>query len=242
MSFIESFTKLFSFSSCLALVAVSLQSSSTFADGACCLYPCGEEECVIVSEAECAALDGEYLGAGSVCEDCPIAADVPDPGISSVLPPDDMNGVVLCPSAPNPLGVTEVTVRIEGVCGPFANSPVEIILSGPSRFCDGSLTVSGVTNVDGEVTLVLDGGGCTHEVFSAAVVKASGVTLRQYSNAKSPDVDGNGEVTLGDLVPFSEEFLGTSPSLCHDYDNSGNTGIEDLVFFAAAFLGANHCP
>lgn len=226
-------------------IAAGLLPVRAFGEGACCLYDCltGESECVILSEVECTAQGGLYGGDGTDCPDCPVVADVPDPSFSTVIPADALNGMVLCPAAPDPVIASVVTIYVASSCDgvPIAGATVVVEFGAGNPLCPGA-TVSGVTNGDGEVTLVMSGSGCTQNEFGAAIVKASGVTIRDYRNAKSPDADSDGQVTLGDLVPFSDEFLGISGARCHDYNNSGNTGIEDLVIFSEAFLGANHCP
>jgi hypothetical protein len=78
----------------------------------------------------------------------------------------------------------------------------------------------------------------------AAVIRVSGVTVRAYSDVKSPDFDGTGSnlrVDLGDLVAFAEEFGGTASSGCHDYNNNGTTGLEDFILFAPAFRTGSEC-
>jgi hypothetical protein len=70
------------------------------------------------------------------------------------------------------------------------------------------------------------------------------VTIRQFSNVKSPDYDGasgNLAVALGDLTQFSGEFLDNFANECHDYDNNGNTGLEDVIIFGTPFTGAASC-
>lgn len=92
--------------------------------------------------------------------------------------------------------------------------------------------------------LELRGGGCIEEQVGVAVIRADGVLIRAYDHVKSSDFDGvsgNGQLTIADLVAFSNEYCGP-PSGCHDYDNDGVTGLADFLIFHPAFTGSAHRP
>jgi hypothetical protein len=171
-------------------------------------------------------------------------AEVPDAGKCSVLPADNLNGLVLAPNlpAPIPASINQITVR-NSSNNPISNASVVITLGAGNVLC-GTTVLTGTTNASGQVTITLGGGGCEHNTPLSGIVKANGVTIRSYSNVKSPDFDGAGgnrTVQLGDLISFSNQFLGTDPSECHDYDNDGNTGLGDLIIFSPTFTNPNSC-
>jgi hypothetical protein len=173
------------------------------------------------------------------------AADVPDPAFCEVQPSDALNGSVLCPQSPFPIpsSINTITVRNSSNV-PIPNASVVWQFTALNNICPTTV-LTGNTNGIGELTLTLGGGGCAHNVPSASVVKANGVTIRAYSNAKSPDYDGasgDGVVNLADLIKFSNEFLGVDPSECHDYDNNGDTNLGDLIIFSTPFVNSNSCP
>lgn len=171
-------------------------------------------------------------------------ADVPDPAFCSVAPGDALNGAYLVPQDGAFVSLSQNLVTVKNSAGnPISGSTVVFEFTALNSLCPGGV-FTGVTNGSGEVTITLSGGGCAHVVFSGAVVKASGVTIRDYQNAKSSDYDGaggDGLVNVADLIKFSNEFLGIDANECHDYTNDGNTGVEDLIPFSTAFLGGNIC-
>jgi len=151
---------------------------------------------------------------------------------------------VLAPNlpAPIPASINVVTVR-NNANAPIAGAAVVLTLGASSVLC-GSTVLTGTTNGAGQTTLSLGGGGCAHNVALSAIVKANGVTIRSYSNVKSPDFDGasgNLTVQLADLIKFSNEFLDVDPNQCHDYDNDTNTGLSDLIVFSPTFTNPNSC-
>lgn len=173
-----------------------------------------------------------------------VSAEVPDPSFCTVNPADALNGVVLGPNlpAPVPASVNVVTVK-NSANAPIPAASVVVTLGAGNVLC-GSTVLTGTTNGAGQTTITLGGGGCQHNIALSAIVKANGVTIRSYSNAKSPDFDGAGgnlSVQLGDLIKFSNEFLGAETPQCHDYDNDANCGLSDLIVFSPAFAAPNSC-
>ncbi|MEZ4655857.1 MAG: hypothetical protein R3E12_20280 [Candidatus Eisenbacteria bacterium] len=85
--------------------------------------------------------------------------------------------------------------------------------------------------------------GCAHNVANYGLVSANGVTIRRYSNCKSPDYDGASATKCLSRGPhqFSSEFLDNAPNECHDYDNNANTGLEDVIIFGTPFTSAASC-
>jgi hypothetical protein len=171
-------------------------------------------------------------------------AEVPDEDNCTVLPADALNGLVFSPllPTPSPASVNTITVR-NGSNNPINNATVVVQVGVNTTVC-GATVLTGVTNAAGQVVLTLGGGGCAHNVGLSGLVKANGVTIRQFSNVKSPDYDGasgNLAVALGDLTQFSGEFLDNFANECHDYDNNGNTGLEDVIIFGTPFTGAASC-
>lgn len=172
------------------------------------------------------------------------SADVPDPANCTVIPADNLNGLVLGPNLPSaiPASINVVTVK-NNANAPISGASVVFTLGASNVLC-GSTVLTGTTNGSGQTTISLGGGGCAHNVALSGIVKANGVTIRSYSNCKSPDYDGasgNRTVQLADLIKFSNEFLDVDPNQCHDYDNDGNTGLSDLIVFSPTFTNPNSC-
>lgn len=171
-------------------------------------------------------------------------AEVLDPSFCTVLPSDFLYGLVLAPDLPSPIPASINTVTVKNTANaPISGATVVVTIGMASSLC-GSTILTGVTNGMGQTTITLGGGGCAHNTPLSGIVKANGVTIRAYTNVKSPDYDGSGgnlSVQLGDLVQFSKEFLGTEPSECHDYDNDGRTGLSDLIVFSPTFTNPQSC-
>lgn len=177
----------------------------------------------------------------------PARAEVPEPTCVEVTPWDGMNGVVLAPpptqGSPVPGTVGHVIIRSED-CNPIAGASVVVLFGADNVIC-GSAVLTGTTGADGSVDVTLPGGGCAHDITFGCVIKANGVTVRNYQNAKSPDYDGAGgnlEVNVADLIVFGNEFTDVTTNECHDYDNDGNTGLSDLIVFSSAFARVVQCP
>jgi hypothetical protein len=226
----------------LLLILLSGLHGAFAQTGACC-PSCDLSECVIVTQEECEDLLGFYAGDGTTCEvDCGEPLIIPDAANCTVVPADALGGLFLCPAVPSPVEGSSIVVTVNDNCNdPMGHVAVTVELLDRNPTC-GPAILSGVTNSDGEVTFLLSGSGCSHQIALSGVIKANGVTMRAYPHVKSPDTDANGRVELGDLVSFANEFIGATPSECHDYDNDETTALSDLVLFASAFIAANHCP
>jgi hypothetical protein len=147
----------------------------------------------------------------------------------------------LLPS-PAPASVNTITVR-NSSNNPINNASVVVEVGANTAIC-GATVLTGNTNPAGVVILTLGGGGCAHDIALYGLVKANGVTIRDYRHVKSPDYNGavgNRAVEITDLTNFSAEFLDNLPNTCHDYNNNGNTGIEDVIIFGTPFTNASSC-
>ncbi|MEZ4653108.1 MAG: hypothetical protein R3E12_05745 [Candidatus Eisenbacteria bacterium] len=172
------------------------------------------------------------------------AAEVPDEANCTVSPADALNGLVFSPLNPTPAPASINTITVRNSANvPINNATVVVSVGANTTLC-GATVLTGVTNASGQVVLTLGGGGCAHNVANYGLVSANGVTIRRYSNCKSPDYDGasgNLAVGLADLTQFSSEFLDNAPNECHDYDNNANTGLEDVIIFGTPFTSAASC-
>ncbi|MEZ4651084.1 MAG: hypothetical protein R3E97_20310 [Candidatus Eisenbacteria bacterium] len=174
-----------------------------------------------------------------------VVMTVPDPPNVTVIPCDDLNGIVLAPDHPAPMPASQVEIIVRNSDNiPVVNAAVTVEFGASNVACPDAV-YSATTDASGTAYLSLTGGGCAHQIALSGVIKANGITLRNYQNVKSPDFDGSGgdlQVNLADLIAFTGEFLGTDPPACHDYDNSGTTDLGDLVMFSPAFVDGSHCP
>lgn len=172
-------------------------------------------------------------------------ATVPDPSKCTVVPADNLLGVVLCPDAPAPISATIYTITVKNsASNPIANASVAVEFPVPTNIKNCTTAVNtGTTNAQGICVLTLRGGGCQHTSGSvyAALVKANGVVIRSYYNAKSPDFDGvgpNGIVNLQDLLVFRQAY---PTDVCHDYDNNASKNLGDTLIFAPAYSPQHTC-
>lgn len=167
-------------------------------------------------------------------------ATVPYPPNCSV-DADALSGVVLCPDVPSviPQSIVNMTIRNQAN-NPIANAAVNIqFAAGPMCFCT-SMNYNTTTDASGKASLTLRGGGCMRGVTDAAVIRANGVVVRTYSNAKSPDWDGaagNCTVNLADAV----RFVGPPTDLCFDFASDGSKDLGDVVVFTAGFTPGHSC-
>lgn len=149
-------------------------------------------------------------------------------------------GVILCPDIPAVINqsIIFMTIRDEGHI-PCPGVPVTIQFgSGPLCFCP-TMQYTTTTDYLGRASLTLRGGGCLRDVDQAAVIRANGLIIRDYQNAKSPDWDGmagNCTVNLGDVV----RFVNRDP--CFDFCNDGTVDIADFVIFGSGYTPSHWCP
>jgi len=172
-------------------------------------------------------------------------ATVPDPSKCTVVPADNLLGVVLCPDSPAPIAATVYTITVKNsAANPIANASVAIEFPVPTNIKNcTTANNTGTTNASGVAVITLRGGGCqkTSGSVYAALVKANGVVIRSYYNAKSPDFDGvgpNGIVNLQDLLVFRQP---EPPETCHDFDNNGVKNLSDTLIFAPAYSPQHTC-
>ncbi len=169
--------------------------------------------------------------------DPPDTSYVPDPNYCTVVPCDQMLGILTTPFHGTGPEVTRfvVTVLIDPVT-PVPNAFVEIIMMQPgSHFCCPNVQLSGITNAEGQVTFNLSMGGCALATQAVRIL-ANGVVIRIYPRLLSPDYDGlgDGEVSLTDFAFFGAAYIAGAPG-CTDYYNDGATGIDDFSGFGACW-------
>lgn len=136
---------------------------------------------------------------------------------------------------------------------PINNAVVEVLvgglIDGYTGLCDyQDPGLVRYTDVSGNVTFNVQGGGCFKGQPDACVIRANGVTIREYQNVMSPDYlanDNAGQPYLWsltvsplDLSAFVTAYQGgTGPASCHDYDNDGTTSPIDLSVFVSSYYG-----
>jgi len=169
-------------------------------------------------------------------------ATVPYPPNCSVAPWDGFNGVILCPDTPSVISYTQGTLVIRNQANnPIQNASVIITFLSSSVWCFcGTMTYTTTTDNTGTAYLTLRGGGCIQNTDQAAVIKANGVVIRDYYNAKSPDWDGvagNCHVAGPDAV----RFAGVPKDLCFDFNNTGLVEVADYVVFVSGLTPSHNC-
>lgn len=133
-----------------------------------------------------------------------------------------------------------------------ANFPAEDLwLEAPGvAMCVGGANADGNTDADGWFTFSgqLNGGGWTNANLGTPglLVKVSGVALddrfaqiRPHILVNSPDMDGDGRVSISDIPPFADDFYGAY-AFRSDFLWDGVINLSDVTRFAAS-LGES-CP
>lgn len=176
-------------------------------------------------------------------------ASVPDPGNSSVTP-DYNNGVILVPypGAPAvPYGASVLTVTVKNSANnPIAGALVEVTFHADIALCT-SFVPTATTNASGMAEIILAGAGCVHNTANAAVVRANGIIIRSFLNAKSPansSAAGNSpesSVNLSSLGAFVDAYNGFADGPCTQLINAGSTGIGDMSIVLDGYIEAYSC-
>jgi hypothetical protein len=187
-------------------------------------------------------------------------ADVPDPS-NCTCGLDQVGRLLIIPGggtpwAPNSNATFSVNVR-NAANAPINNAVVEVLIGGQGTgeigICDNQQLTKN-TDVAGNVTFNVAGGGCYKNMPDACVIRGNGVIIRTYVDVMSPDYTSNDNVGIPyrwsltvaptDLASFVSAYAGgTGPASCHDYDNGGTTGPTDLAVFVASYYGGTgYCP
>jgi hypothetical protein len=154
------------------------------------------------------------------------------------------------PWAPSPPADFSVKIRnAQGI--PVNNAVVEVIVGGQAgsyvAICSNQDLVK-TTDVSGDVSFNIAGGGCYKHQPDACVIRANGVTIRTYDAVMSPGYlnwDDNGIeghwsfiVNPNYLAAFIMAYQhGVGPPSCHDYDNNQITDPRDLAVFIQSYYG-----
>ncbi len=144
--------------------------------------------------------------------------------------------VVLCPRGDLP-----VLGRVLDVNGnACAGTNISMVFRGPaasSLYVAASYpfpAANAVTRPTGEVVWWPRVSGCEMGGGVSFVEAASGTALGQALTINSPDLDGDGQVALSDLVLFTAAYNGAY-SRCADFDVNGVVDLADLVVFSAHY-------
>jgi hypothetical protein len=151
---------------------------------------------------------------------------------------------------PSPFGSFTVTIN-NPACNPVPDAIVEVTVhEGPTTGLCGSATTVKLTDAHGIARFNIPGGGCFKGPH-AVIIRANGVTVREFQTVMSPDYAGwdnagipdrwSLSVTVLDFVSFATAFADRGAS-CHDYNNDGTTGAVDLSIFGQTWLmGTRRC-
>lgn len=171
-------------------------------------------------------------------------ATVPDPTKCTVTP--NLNGGVII--APGLLSGTTLSINVRNASNnPIQSAAVQVIFNNQIRICTTAVHTAS-TDVNGNCTVQLRGGGCINSAtVGACVVIANGIEIKNYTRVKSPDnanatiSQPSGNVNTVDLPYFADQFQGNVPAGCHDYDNNSIVNTVDLPYFGDAFKAALTC-
>lgn len=174
-----------------------------------------------------ALLVGLVLSAGVA------SATIPDDAFCSVTPCDALGGMLVCPNLPSAPSFSEFTVNVRNSDNEaIPDAFVEIIFGVPGNhfFCT-SATLTGTTDINGNVTFNIAAGGCTMATDAVRII-ANTVQIRTYDTVKSPDYDGSSDGTVSgtDFVVFGQAFASGAGG-CDDFTNDGVTDGSDFVIF-----------
>ncbi|MFH1144974.1 MAG: hypothetical protein V1774_10565 [Candidatus Eisenbacteria bacterium] len=171
-------------------------------------------------------------------------ATIPERTNCSVTPCDTYGGLILSPDYNIQLGMVmprpaaEFVVNVRNANNdPIPSAFVEVVLGTPGNHClciDAVLT--GTTDVNGDATFNISGGGCTIGTNAARII-ANSVEIRAYDAVRSPDYEnGTSDCLVGlpDFGFFATNFGGFSEP-CTDYNGSGQTELFDFSVFAQSF-------
>lgn len=167
----------------------------------------------------------------------PDTSVVPDPDYCSVVPCDEIAGILTTPHSGAGPAAARFVVTVQPAQGvPLPNAFVEIIPADPTAhvLCPQA-RLTGLTDANGRVEFDLAMGGCTLRP-NAVRIRANGVIIRSYPRLVSPDYDGeaDGAVVLSDFTVFGTALV-TGAGGCTDYYNDGTTGVDDFTGFAACW-------
>lgn len=193
-------------------------------------------------------------------------AGVPSPGNSTIPARINLVGHSIGTGQPDGAqAASSVTVTVRDLGNnPIANSSVVFDFSGcvsDTRIGDtqpyagltancGTHGISGLTDVTGVATFVVEGGGIAgapKHAFGAGKIYADGVLLGSV-NVGLYDLNGLTGVDGLDLSLFGADLFSAGQEDRADYDNSGTVDGLDLSVFGAALFGtsqasaATYCP
>jgi hypothetical protein len=156
----------------------------------------------------------------------------------------------------SPGGVINTTFTIVSTSGPLSGATVELRYTAAGDaaacWCTGQvhpIIPVGTTDINGQVTFAISGGGC----LDPAVI-AGGVAIQVYVNniackeigQVSPDVNSSTSppctVALADAVDFTGPLSSGSYGFCYDLNSDGAVGLTDAVIFTPAASSAITCP
>lgn len=144
--------------------------------------------------------------------------------------------------------VVDATITLtllNAVGAPISDYPFEDIwldtTAGGLAFCPGGTTADANTDVNGQTIWLLPllAGGCS-EGESTVVMVAGEPLLSPPLDLfyVSPDISGDGEVNLADIVMFTQALIAYEP--CADFNHDGEVNLVDIVILVPA-IGAD-CP
>ncbi len=167
------------------------------------------------------------------------ANPVPDPQYSTVTPCDAFLGILTSPYLEGAAPPDFIRFTVQGMIEPDEPFPygwVEIELRHPGshQLCPHAV-LSGQSDENGRIEFAIAAGGCSLE-HDDVYVKINEVRIRVYDRVLSPDLNGDGQVSLVDFILLSDAYVGGTGG-CSDFFNDGRTGLNDFIAFAHGWGG-----
>lgn len=116
--------------------------------------------------------------------------------------------------------------QVELWIDPPCQNPVVLNPDGPSG-TDGLVEW-------GAAKLEQGGGACSGP--AVAEVRVQGLVFKTLDAVHSPDIDGDRQIAVNDLVEWQDAFVHQGPLWIGDLDGDGEIALSDLLFFQVHFV------
>jgi hypothetical protein len=179
-----------------------------------------------------------------------VFAGVPDPAHCTVdhvlIGSYDTRGASAGPG-PCAGGTAGFDVFVRDINGlPVAGAAVTVQFAGTGTGIRPFLTQNPPTTIDctqRTLTVIADANGHAvliprfgHFALSPVIPVYANGQLLQYVEARSPDYDGDGQISLSDFNIFAADYNNLTPQPESDFDDCPTTRLGDFTFFVEQYL------